>query len=55
VLAGRPPVNIVIRALPFLPFVLIAAVLNAFNEEMTYKASFCQYLKMSSGNIKRYG
>lgn len=38
VLAGRPPLDIVVRALPFLPAVLLAAALNAFNEEMTYKA-----------------
>ena len=45
VIAGRPPLNIAIRALPYLPFVLIAAVLNAFNEEMTYKASFLSVLE----------
>lgn len=49
VLAGRPPLDIVIRALPFLPAVLIAAVLNAFNEEMTYKASFLSVLKEPLG------
>jgi hypothetical protein len=45
VIAGRPPLNLVIRALPFLPAVLIAAALNAFNEEMTYKASFLSVLE----------
>lgn len=45
VLAGRPPLDIVLRALPFLPAVLLAAVLNAFNEEMTYKASFLSVLE----------
>ena len=44
-LAGRPPLNIVVRALPFLPAVLLAATLNAFNEEMTYKASFLSVLE----------
>jgi membrane protease YdiL (CAAX protease family) len=44
-IAGHPPLNIALRALPFLPFVLIAAVLNAFNEEMTYKASFLSVLE----------
>lgn len=44
VIAGRPPLDIVIRALPFLPAVLLAAALNAFNEEMTYKASFLAVL-----------
>ena len=45
VLAGRPPLDIVVRALPFLPAVLLAAVLNAFNEEVTYKASFLSVLE----------
>ena len=45
VIAGRPPLNIVIRALPFLPAILLAAALNAFNEEVTYKASFLSVLE----------
>ena len=45
VLAGRPPLDIVIRALPFVPAVLLAAMLNAFNEELTYKASFLSVLE----------
>lgn len=45
VFAGRPPLNIVVKALPFLPAVLLAAALNAFNEEMTYKASFLSVLE----------
>jgi hypothetical protein len=45
VFAGRPPMDIVIRALPFLPAVFLAATLNAFNEEMTYKASFLSVLE----------
>lgn len=45
ILAGRPPLNIVARALPFLPAVLFAAMLNAFNEEMTYKASVLSVLE----------
>jgi hypothetical protein len=45
ILAGRPPLNIVVRALPFLPAVLLAAAFNAFNEEMTYKASFLSVLE----------
>ena len=45
ILAGRPPLDIVLRALPFLPAILIAAMLNAFNEEMTYKASFLSVLE----------
>jgi hypothetical protein len=49
VLAGRPPLDIVLRALPFLPAVLLAATLNAFNEEMTYKASFLSVLEGPAG------
>jgi hypothetical protein len=45
ILAGRPPLDLVVRALPFLPAILIAAALNAFNEEMTYKASFLSVLE----------
>jgi len=45
ILAGHPPMDLVVRALPFLPAVLIAAVSNAFNEEMTYKASFLSVLE----------
>jgi hypothetical protein len=45
VIAGRPPLDIVIKVLPFLPAVLLAAALNAFNEEMTYKASFLSVLE----------
>lgn len=45
VFAGRPPMDIAIRALPFLPAVLLAAAFNAFNEEMTYKASFLSVLQ----------
>ena len=45
VIAGRPPLDIVVKALPFLPAVLLAAAVNAFNEEMTYKASFLSVLE----------
>ena len=49
VLAGRPLLDLVLRALPFLPAVLLAAALNAFNEEMTYKASFLSVLEEPLG------
>ena len=49
VLAGRPHLDIVLQALPFLPAILIAAMLNAFNEEMTYKASFLSVLEDAVG------
>jgi hypothetical protein len=42
---GRPPLDIVARALPYLPAILLAAALNAFYEEMTYKASFLSVLE----------
>lgn len=45
VIAGRPPLDIVVKALPFLPAVLLAATLNAFYEELTYKASFLAVLE----------
>jgi hypothetical protein len=49
VIAGRPPLDIVIRALPFLPAVLLAAALNAFYEEMSFKASFLSVLEGPAG------
>jgi CAAX protease family protein len=49
VIAGRPPLDIVIRALPFLPAVLLAAALNSFTEEITYKASFLSVLESPVG------
>lgn len=45
VIAGRPSLGLAAKALPFLPAVLLAAALNAFNEEMTYKASFLSVLE----------
>lgn len=45
IIAGRPPLNMVAKALPFLPAVLLCAALNSFNEEMTYKASFLSVLE----------
>jgi hypothetical protein len=49
ILAGRPPLDIVARAVTFLPAILLAAALNAFNEEMTYKASFLSVLEGAVG------
>ncbi len=49
VIAGRPSLDIVIQALPFLPAVLLAAALNAFYEEVTYKASFLSVLESPVG------
>ena len=52
IIAGRPPLDIVIKVLPFLPAVLLAAALNAFNEEMTYKASFLSVLEGPLGKTQ---
>ena len=40
VLAGRPGLDTLAKALTFLPFVLLFAGMNSFSEEMSYKASF---------------
>jgi Type II CAAX prenyl endopeptidase Rce1-like len=45
VAAGRPPLDLVARALPILPVVVLAAALNAFSEEVTYKASLLSVLE----------
>lgn len=37
--AGRPPLSTLAQALPFLPAVLILAAMNAFSEEMNYRAA----------------
>lgn len=39
VLGGRPSLAALLGALPMLPAVLLFATLNAFNEELTYRAS----------------
>jgi hypothetical protein len=44
-IAGAPPPDLVAQAAPLLPIVLVAAALNAFNEEVTYKASFLSVLE----------
>jgi hypothetical protein len=44
VIAGRPSMDVAVRILPLMPAILVAAALNAFNEEMTYKASFLSVL-----------
>jgi membrane protease YdiL (CAAX protease family) len=38
VLAGGAPISNLSRALPFMPFVLLFAAMNAFGEEMIYRA-----------------
>jgi membrane protease YdiL (CAAX protease family) len=50
VISGRPSLDIVIRVLPFLPAILLAAALNAFTEEITYKASLLSVLESPVGS-----
>jgi hypothetical protein len=45
ILAGRPSLDSVLKILPFLPVILLAAMMNAFSEEVTYKASFLSVLE----------
>jgi hypothetical protein len=49
VIAGRPSLDMIGRALPFMPVVLLMAAANAFNEEMTYKASLLSVLETPAG------
>lgn len=49
VIAGRPSLETLRLALPFLPVVLLAAGLNAFNEEVTYKGAFLGVLESPVG------
>ena len=44
VIAGRPSEDMITRLLPFLPAIVLAAAVNSFTEEMTYKASFLSVL-----------
>ncbi len=48
-IAGRPQLSQLAGALPILPAVLLFAALNAFNEEMTYRASFLASLEGAVG------
>lgn len=49
VLAGTPSPDLIVRALPLLPVVLVAAAVNAFYEEVTWKASFLSVLEQPVG------
>jgi CAAX protease family protein len=49
VLAGTPTSGLIGTALPVLPAILFAAALNAFNEEVTYKASILSALEEPLG------
>lgn len=48
-IAGRPSPDLIQQALPFLPVIFLAAAMNAFNEEMTYKASILSLLESPVG------
>ena len=45
VLGGRPSAAMFGKVLPFVPAILLAATLNAFYEEVTFKASFLSVLE----------
>lgn len=49
ILAGKPAPGMLIRVLPFLPVVLLAAAMNAFYEELTYKAALLTVLESPVG------
>ena len=49
VIASRPSLSVLAKVLPFLPFVLLFAAMNAFSEEMNYKASFLSVLHGVAG------
>jgi hypothetical protein len=44
IIAGHPSPDMIARTLPFLPAIVLAAAVNAFTEEMTYKASLLSVL-----------
>jgi hypothetical protein len=49
VITGHPSLALFAYALPLLPAVLLFAALNAFNEEVTYRASFLASLEPALG------
>lgn len=44
IIAGKPSLETVFKALPYLPVVLLVSAMNAFYEEVSYKASFLSAL-----------
>jgi hypothetical protein len=44
IISGQPPMDLVIRVLPLMPVILLAAAANAFSEEVSYKASLLSVL-----------
>lgn len=51
-IAGRPTLEILPRVIPYIPVILLCAALNAFNEEVTYKASFLSVLESEVGKTQ---
>ncbi len=49
-LAGRPSLAVLGKALPLLPFVLLFAAMNAFSEEMSYRSTLLSTLPGAVGN-----
>ncbi len=47
--AARPPVDVLPGLPPLVPVILLVAALNAFNEEVTFKASFLSVLEDAVG------
>ena len=48
-LGGRPSAPALLGALPLLPFILALAAMNAFSEEMTYRATLLAGLEPAIG------
>lgn len=44
VIGGRPAPSLLVQVLPMLPLILLLAAMNAFSEEMTYRASLLAVL-----------
>jgi hypothetical protein len=50
ILGGRPSWSSFVQAAPMLPAILLLAAMNAFNEEMTYRASLIAVLEPAIGS-----
>lgn len=48
-IAGTPSADVIPRLIPLLPVIVLTAALNAFNEEVTFKASFLSVLEGPAG------
>lgn len=51
-IAGRPTLPQLSKALPLLPFMLILAAMNAFSEELNYRAAFLAPLFPNLGKVQ---